>query len=338
MGNRSLQRRISDNIVFNDADIKILVGISKTDRTTAGSLVVTFNKSLDIIANYGIGTNANIFKKTTSNSISKTFNINEDNNGSGNGLKDEDFPNNFFYLSIFDITSITISQTSNGIWKTELQIFTNFPNLVNYTSSINQSPDFTFLSSLPGITNLDFAVSVTNGWAAGLTSLKNSNLKALTLRSYNSVNPPLMQNLPATLYYFKCTQLEGLQVDLKDYFTGNRVAFVSMGNSAGGPVNRLTYSGGAVFPSVLTENVQAVDYLLYQSTNTPNKLTSDQFSQFIIDMANQVTAVNLTTKRITVQGTSPNTSYTDNTKPIYQTYTAARNYLIGTLGIVITTS
>lgn len=337
-GNRVLQRRRTDAVLFNDADIKISVTVNKSDRTTVGSLIVTFNKSLDIIANYGIGANSKIFKKVTGTSITKSFNINEDNNGAGNGSNLEEFSDNFFYLSAFDVTSITIGRTSDGIQTTTLQLLTLLPNLLTYVNSIPQSPDFTFLNSVPSVINLDFMAGTQNTWNNGYASLKNSNLKALVVRGYNGANTPLINNLPNSLYYFRCVQLEGLQVDLKDFFTGNRVGFVSIGASIGGPVNRISYSGGAVFPSVLTESVQSVDYILYQSSNVPNKITGDEFAQWLIDFANQVTAINLATKRITVQGTSPNTSYTDNSKPLFKTYTAARNHVVNTLGIILTTA
>lgn len=341
-GKRVLQKRNSaQQVVFNDADIVLGIGINKADRTTVGSVTVTFDQNIDIFSNWQYGANTNLFKENlASMSVTKNLNINEDNNGAGNGSNAENVQS-FFYLkgNLDLVNKITISQSSNGIQSTGLLIFTPFANLKELINNIPQSMNWLFLDSLPSVEYLTFVNNVTG--MSNLLSLKNSNLKALQLSGYNLNNiNSLIQNLPTNLYYFRINGFISAEVELSEYFTGNRVGFVNSTLNGGNStqyLRKITYAGGAIFPSILTEGKVKVDYIFRQLNNAPdaNKLTATECARFIVDLANQVTAVNLTQKRINFGGIVPDSAYVDNSKPLYKTYSAAENYVKNTLGITI---
>lgn len=162
------------------------------------------------------------------------------------------------------------------------------------------------------------------------------NLPSLTRLFVNLTFDTAVSNeFSATSNFPKLRQLSGLIIglDLKDFWNGNpnRMS-VNMGNYTGTSV---TYTGGAIFPSVISDaDGFSIDYIYNQEANTTTKLTGTAFSKFIVDMANQVTSVTSTQKRIRAIGSSPDTSYTDNSQPYYKTYNTALAYL-NSLGVNI---
>lgn len=342
-GKRVIQKRTPSQLMtFHDYDISIGWTINKADRTTVGNVTVTFDVNLDIFSNWQYGVNSNLFKENlNSMSVTKNLNINEDNNGEGNGGTYE-LISSFFYLkgSLDLVNKMTISQSSNGIQSATLRIFTLFANLKELVNNIPQTFDWIFLDSLPSIEYLTFSNNA-NSTQSNLLSLKNSNIKALQINGYNGFSQnSLIKNLPTNLYYLRITGLVTTDVELSEYFTGNRVGFVnSLSNSTNTFqfLRKITYVGGAIFPSVLTEGKIKVDYIFRQSNfaAASNKLTETECARFIVDLANQVTAVNLTQKRINFGGIVPDSAYVDNSKPLYKTYADAENYVKNTLGITI---
>lgn len=345
---RVLQTRQVDTVVFNNPDIiidyEINTPISNRDKT--GDLIITFNKSLDwIVGNYSIGENYKIFKKVTSvNSISKVTKTLADNNGGGNGSNVEVFLNNYIYLSTTTgITSIQISNgAGGGINKFTLKLKTNFPDLTDYISMIPQASDFGFLDALPLIKVLYFRMTAGAGSTfINLLSLKNSNIEVLSLVSYNGENPSnLLNSLPHNLYYLTTTQMPVYTPEISEFFNGNpnRVGLVFEGVQG---ILKVKYDGNCVFPSVLNDSIYFKSLFIFsiQRPNLPEyiyKITPDQVSKFIVEFANQVTAVNVTNKKIAFMNHTANTSYTDLSQPIYTTYASALTYITVTLGVTVT--
>lgn len=342
-GQRVLQKRNSaQQIIFNDADIVFDFWINTpiANRPNTGDLTFNFNINLDFIAgNFRIGNNANLFKKVENTStISKSTKINDDNNGVGNGSNYEIFTNNTLFVPESQrvlVERLTISQgTIAGIQGYRLRILSNFPNLIYLDTRINQTPDFKFIENLPSINSLDFTTY--NAGIANVNSLRNSNVEYMIFRSYYSLSNAIdmIKNLPPNLYYFQVVQCPVVDLDLKDFFTGKRFGFSASGTQA---LRTTSYSGGGIFPQNIEPKHTAIDYILYIAA-IPNKLSGDDFSRFIVDFANQVKNVTIpiAQRRIRCVGVTPNTSYTDNSQPIYKTYTEALNYITNVLKITVT--
>lgn len=340
---RVLQKRNSaQQVIFNDADIifDFWINTPVANRPNTGDLTFNFNVNLDfIVVNFRIGNNTNLLKKVESSStISKSTKINDDNNGAGNGSNYEMFTNNTLFLPESQrnlIEKLTISQGSvAGIQGYTLRVLSYFPNLIYLDTRINQTPDFKFLENLPSIKSLDFSTSHVG--IANVTLLKNSNVEFMIFRNYYSSSNAIdmIKNLPPNLYYFQVVQCPVVDLDLKDFFIGKRFGFSASGAQA---LRTTTYSGGGIFPQNIEPKHTAIDYILYIAAIT-NKLSGDDFARFIVDFANQVQSVTIpiSQRRIRCIGVAPNTSYTDNTQPLYKTYTAALNYITTTLGITVT--
>lgn len=325
LGNRVIQKRTpSDQIYFANTDIQLSFTVNITDRNTAGNLILTFDKTLDyIVGSYQIGDNSKLFKRVNStNSIAKNVNINQDNNGAGNGSNFETFSSNRFHLSkIDDITSLTVSQTGTGIQSIGLSILSVFPSLVTYVSNISQTPNFAFLANIPQILNLNFQLG-TGAWS-NLGVLASSNLKSLILIGYNTYTPDIFTNLPDSLYYLSITQMTSLTVDLANFFKPNKYR-IGISLSI---INKVMYTGGASFPKMITDSPDSkIDYLVYQTSSVVYKLSSDHAAQFLIDFANQVDSVVLqipANKKIRMSGTTEPTSYPG--------YAAAKSKITGSV-------
>lgn len=162
------------------------------------------------------------------------------------------------------------------------------------------------------------------------------NLPSLTRLFVNlTFDTAISDDFRSNTNFPKLRQLSGLitGLDLKDFWNGNpnRMS-VNMGNYTGTSV---TYTGGAIFPAVISDaDGFSIDYIYNQEVNTATKLTGTAFSKFIVDMANKVTSVTSAHKRIRAIGSSPDPSYTDNSKPYYKTYNTALAHL-NSLGINI---
>lgn len=340
-GSRVLQTKKGNNVCFSDEDIvfNLWINTNVNNRPNTGDLTINFNTTLDyIIGIFNIGDNINLFKKVdNTSSISKSTKTNDDNNGPGNGINIENFNSNRIFLpkhQLDNIIKLSVSQgTVEGIQGIAILKISNLLNLKYLEINISQTPNFSFLENLPNISSLNF--KTTPGNLTNQTYLFNSNIRYFIFSGYNtySTKTTLIDYLPTELYYFKITQSTSMVLDLKDYYTGYRIG---LNISSFQSVNTVSYTGGAVFPSVISPKEQSIDYIL-NTMNIPNKLSGDAFAQFLIDFANQVTSCTLpsSSKKIRCYGVTPNTSYTDTSQPIYQTYTDALAYVTGTLGITV---
>ncbi|PZU91639.1 MAG: hypothetical protein DI529_00285 [Chryseobacterium sp.] len=339
LGSKVFQKRNYNNALIRSYNtIGVNCTVNATDRSAVGSLVVTFNKPLSsIIGNYGIGANANSFKILNNvNSISKSFATNVDNNGAGNGSNYETFSNNILLSETAGITSITISQSGTGFQSASISLGEEFSDLVTYSITIPQAPNFSFLANIPLIKVLNFGIST--GTFSNLQILSSSNLKALIMAGYNTTQPALLGNLPSSLYYLKIDQMTGYQIDLKNYFTGNRIG-LNVGQVG---VGGLSYSGGASFPKIIADSPDyKIDYILFQN-NVYSKLTSNEAAQFLLDFANQVEQVTLqipASRKIRLIGTTEPLDSVTTLDPTHTitTYGAAKTK-IQSLGISLTFS
>ena len=335
---RVLQKRNALNsVIFNDYDILFVTGWNSSTPSKIGTITITFNTNLNIISNWQVGSNLNLFKKTNNNSISKNFNAGEDNNDNYTGNFGS-FNNCLYFdeAQRASVTAITITQSSNGFQGTSVSIRKNFPNLVSYNNDIGQSPNFSFLNNIGNIVVLNLKISISS--FSNLPVLASSNIKALILRGYNTTQPDLLKNLPLSLYYLEITQMTSFVVDLAQYFTGTRIAInFSTAQSVAG----VTYSGGASFPSAIADTPEYRITSLYNQTNI--RLTGNNLSRFIVDFANQVKTVNLgnsVAKKMKFTGASPDTSYEDLNQPLFTTYLTALDFItkstaLGGLGVAI---
>ncbi|WP_027383049.1 hypothetical protein [Epilithonimonas caeni] len=338
MDNRVLQSRTAQNtIVFNSPDISIGVNINSTDRSNVGSLTVAFNKDIHAKVNWNIGDNATIFKPYFTNTIVKSFAINIDNNGAGDGSISQSFNNYFFIEDVSGVTSMAIS-TGAGIQSIHFQLFTNMPELSTFVNNVPTVPNFAFLDNMRNIKSLDMKISVSA--FSNLYSLRDSNLRSLFLKGYNSTQPDLLANLPNSLYYLEITQMTDFIVNLPDYFTGTRIA---INFSSTQSIKSITYVGNSIFPSVIADTldyrIPSTGYLYNQMNG---RLTGTNLSKFLIDFANQVTAVNLgnpLAKKMKFTGSTYDSEYVDpdSTKAI-RTAVDAINKMTGTLGISLSFS
>lgn len=332
IGNRVLQSRTDQStIAFNNPDISIGLNINSNDRPNVGDFTITFNKDINAKVNWNIGTNANIFRSYSSSSIVKPFATNIDNNGAGNGSNAQSFNNYLFIDDVAGITSISLS-TGAGTQSIHFQVFSNMPEVTSFVSNMAIVPNFAFLDYMQSIKNLNMIVSISP--FSNLTSLKNSNLTSLILNGYNTTQPDLLDNLPASLYYLEIGQMTSYTLDLKNYFTGTRIAigFKSVGT--------VSYSGGAHFPQVIADTPQYRISHIYSQTNA--KLNGTDLSRFLVDFANRVEAVNLgnsTARKMKFTGANYDSAYVDSdtTKTIRTVQDAITKIREG-LGITISFS
>lgn len=349
-GSRVLQKRNSaQNVIFNDADIMMDININTAvaNRPNTGDLIIDFNTPITwICGNFRIGANANLIKKVeNTNIIQKSTKTNDDNNGPGNSAGSEVYYNNSIFIpynSVNNITELTISQQSGsgivaGIQAIIFYVFTTFTNLSKLSSTVAISPNFNFLEKTPNLKQLSINIS-SAPYSNGIF-LKNSSIQVLILRGYNTLSTiTFINSLSSTLKYLSVTQLANLDLDLAVIFSGN-LQGVNLSNAA--PVRSIDYNGGAIFPPVINpiDNFTQ-DYIFYKaksSNNSDLSFTPDKVSRFLVDFANQVTVCNLPTaaKRIRLVDCPPNTSYTDNSQPLFKTYTSALNHITTTLGITV---
>lgn len=332
---RILQKRdYLDRIIFSDTDIVLGVGVNQANRDTVGNVVLTFNKAVNARATWQIGNNSKTIRTYNSATITKQLATNIDNNGAGNGANAEAFTNFIYIIDKSGITSLSITSTGTGVVTSSLSILSELPELTSITFGIASNPAFSILANIPLVRYLDMMINVAN--FSGLAILSNSNLVALALRGYNTTQPALLANLPASLYSLEITQMTEFVIDLKDYFTGNRI---SLNLSTVQSVKTINYTGGALFPSIIADtSLFRISYIIQI---LGGRLTGSSLSRFIVDFANQVTQVNLgntVAKRMRFQGSTADTAYTDNTQPIYQTYTSALNFItrsVATGGLAI---
>jgi len=332
---RIIQSRNANNVLFSDHDMYINIGINQVDRENTGDVIVTFDKQISlIVANWHYGNNAKKFTEyRNTKSFSKVTKINSDDNGTGNGINYQVFPGYIYISEINSIESMTVSSNGTGIQNVGVKIPVKLPNLKTYSCTIPQNPDWSFLDAMEGVVNLQFQTS-TVGWS-NMSSLTNSNLVSLIYSGYNTSSIDLVSVIPPSLIYLRVTQMTSQVIDIGRYFNGARLGLSFSGNQS---LKQATYSGGAIFPSVMNDHPDyKIDYI-FQILNLLSglKMTPDEVSRFLVDFANQVTACNLTNKRIRFGGHTANTSYTDSTQPLFTTYASALAHITGTLGITVT--
>jgi|GEM_PF-5048787 len=332
-GNRVLQVRTKGDRVFTNYDFTFRSSFPGS--VVSGTVTLTImGSSQKTIVVWGIGGNADIFKsQTTPSSFVKDFTSGADNNGTL--VSNSYYDNYVFFEDLEKVTGISITSSNSNLYSAiSLGFLNKMPNLKQVNLSNDRVSNFATLFTHPTLERITLSLDPSGGAAINLRNAIATApaLKWLTTNGYNTNLTAIVDVLPASVKYYRWSTFPNLAIDLKDYFNGNRVGLHASYEG------KLSYSGGAIFPSVLSEDSgQEIPYILYQNSQVSRKLTSDEFSQFIIDMANQVTSVTLANKRIYVSGTTPNTSYTDSSQPTYTTYTAARNRLVA-LGITITTS
>lgn len=350
-GSRVLQKRNStQNVTFNDADIMvdIRVNTAAANRPNTGDLIINFNTPITwICGNFRIGDNANLIKKVeNTNIIQKSTKTNDDKNGPGNGSNAEFYNNNSIFIpysSINSITELTISQQSGngivaGIQLIYFYVFTTFTNLSKLSSTVAINPNFSFLEKTPNLRQL--SVNIFHDAFSNGIFLKNSSVHVLILRGANLVSTSTFINsLPSTLKYLSVTQLTNVDLDLAVVFNGN-LQGLNLSNLT--PVKSIDYNGGAIFPTIINpiDNFTQ-DYIFYKAKSTGSSnlgFTPDKVSRFLVDFANQVTVCNLPNiaNRIRLVDCPPNTSYTDNSQPLFKTYANALNHITSTLGITVT--
>ena len=169
-----------------------------------------------------------------------------------------------------------------------------------YVSNINfvqtNLPNLEVLITDQGVTNVDF--------------IANTNIKV-----YGQVNAQ------STTGY--------LSLDLATILTGKLHQFFVV------RVASLSYSGGGIFPSVITPTEYYTGNVIFQfppTTVTTIDITS--LNKLILDFANQVTTVTIINP-LMLTGRTPTNAYTDNSQPTYKTVAAALTYMRNVLGITI---
>lgn len=326
---RIIQKRYKDKLSYNDADFRMELEIQAAAGTVIGDFEISVSNTQVMWSSWNIGTNANRIKvHEDTNTMIKTFRSGVDGNG--------DFGNN--YINFLTVGSVYFSDLNfntmrikggTGLkqykWLSTDKTFTNVEYLYN---TLNLHGSFVYVTYFPNLKYLEHYYS-----AQGTSDdnyLLTTKLEVLKLGATDIDYSGLFSKFPPTLKYFHCLGRFGVAgFDLSNYFTGNRIG-VSINCRV------LTYSGGAIFPSILEDSLYgAAEYIVYQQSNIATKLTSDMVSRFIVDFANQVTACNLRNKRMRFQGSTPNTSYTDNSQPLFTTYASALAHITNTLGITV---
>lgn len=152
-------------------------------------------------------------------------------------------------------------------------------------------------------------------------------------------------NVEVIHWVFRNTSLTPTNIiDLSSFFRGTAKQ-VKIYSGLAGAWLFIKYEGGAVFPSVIEFTEPIINQSGYTQTgilhinSVSNFIPMDpnDVSRFIVDFANQVTAVNLPAeqKRIVIPNSPANTSYTDPTQPLFTTYTDALAHITGTLGVTV---
>lgn len=192
-----------------------------------------------------------------------------------------------------------------------------------YTFDIRQ--DFTFFPSLQWYEG---------GWNAGLATL--TTLKRLVTNLPQSLENTLTGLLSSGFFGLKHLEIYTLNFDVKYFFNGqNRMSINFLGTSP----NEFRYSGGGIFPSTISDDADVptvIHILSYNRAYNGTPPDSNSVSRFIVDFANQVNSVTGVKKYIRFSKSPPNTSYTDNSQPLFKNYSSALNHITTTLGITVT--
>ncbi|MFW2137091.1 hypothetical protein ACK2M7_12570 [Chryseobacterium sp. TY4] len=340
-GKRVLQKRNSaQKVIFNDADIIMSVGYSVNLATRTMSIV--FDKKVDAFFRFNNGLNAErILEFFDSDKITKNLNPNEDGNGD---VQNPAVPNiNFFkdcHIFLRDksqVNKITTSSNNGNIWAFNevIKFSDGWNNLTEIDASNFAEIGQIFIQNLPRLKILKLKLNRANSTGLSgdnfpLNSLNSNSLQYLYFSSAGGITN-ITALLPTSLRYLSIIgYYRNVNIDLKNFYTGNRIG-LSMSNGF-----KASYSGGAIFPATISDDSDyPIDYILYLGSSIDNKITGDEFSRFILDFANQVKSVTTVQKRIRCVGVTANTSYTDNSQPLYKTYTAALNYITTTLGVTV---
>lgn len=337
-GKRVLHSRSGNNIVWNDPDIVLNININVD--ASGKSITHDFGANTNIYVRYGFGEHiGDVRAYLNTNSFSKDLDSGVDGNPVYTGLEPI-WRNNYIYIEDPDlIEQLTLTSSVSNTMQ-HLNFISVFPNLKKLDYGTNVSSGFSSFPYALNLPNLEYLrCRPSNGpsgegfyadWGA-FTNLKWAHLTHGP--SIVGFNP--FEGLPPNLYYMRFYFLSAWEMDLADYFTGNRIGvYVQPQNNVS--EHRLKYSGGAVFPSVISEDpLYPIDYIVYQTDKVHYKVQGDELSQFIIDFANQVTSVTTLQKRIRFAGSTPNTSYSDPSQSLFTTYSEALAHITETLGVTV---
>ncbi|MGV4413884.1 hypothetical protein [Chryseobacterium sp. T1] len=275
-----------------------------------------------------------------------------DGNGSSIGDTYASFQVNIYLSNPEDINTLIFSTNSNNnrfnFYQPYSKIskrFTNLTKVVLGTNSLNLChylANTQYINPLGNLKRLESYGTLPNGGVFNQDTLRDINplLEYLILhRVYLGSNTvDTMPFIPPSVRYLSHVALGNSNVKIEQYFNSATRMGLSHGNTFSG-YGHTSYNGGASFPEHITETVDCpVPYILQLSLTNYNitTLTPDMVSRFLVDFANQVKSVTLANKRIRLQGLSANTSYTDNTQPLFKTYASALNHITSTLGITVT--
>lgn len=330
---RVIDVRDISKITFRDFDVKFTISVNNLSRDVGNSIGIGTNSLHRGAAVFNLGSNANRYVNFNANNVVKNININEDENGPGNGSNYEVFENNFIFFENPEAVkelNFTGAKGDNSV--SAFEINKSLKNLQKIKAQRAILPHFKFLEFTQQIKSIEWALN-TNP-PTGVSHLKDSGVVWLKFSGYNTLGGSnFLYALPNDLYYFNFNYISSLathSINLADFFTGKRVGLSCA------TINKLTYSGGAVFPSVLTELPgMEVDYILYHSNSVPNKLSAQETSRFLVDFANQVQQVNLVSKNIRLIGGSVDVNYSDNTQLFFKNYTEAINYITTVLKVTV---
>lgn len=222
-------------------------------------------------------------------------------------------------VTTFAITWKNGNGNFNGVKFTKsfpaLKTFSAYYNIRSLFANIDNTQNPNFLPSL---------YSFQGGYSTVLKSLPALKIVYLNMTFNSAINEDFSKGFPVL------RQLKGLMngLDLKCFWNGNpnRMS-VNMDNFTG---TTWTYSGGASFPSVFSDDPQfQIDYILNQGADS-GKLTGVALSRFYVDFANGVDAVTSVYKRFRLIGSSHD--------PSYPGVEAAITKITKILGITIQTS
>ena len=290
-------------------------------------------------------------REYTGNRIDKNINRGIDGNSKTAPFNETGFYFNKLYLSEIDRESITrlAFEAGSNIYIVSCTLNSPFPNLkifeqvvptrANFTVNIDTVSPGKFPESLatnaPNLEKLSIRSSTSSSaeWT-GLPLLTSLKYLRLHLTPQNN-NFNIFSHLPPNIYYFRSYFLSGITMELSEYYTGNRVGlYLEPQNNVS--THKLTYTGKAIFPSVISEDPNyPIDYIYFSTNNIKQKLTPTEVSKFLMDFANQVTSVTTSQKIIRMVGMTPNTSYEDLSQPLFTTYASALAHITGTLKVTV---
>ena len=287
-------------------------------------------------------------REYTGLTISKNVNRGVDGNDKTNPINGSNYYTNRLYLTDEDRNSITkiTFECATSIFISNIYFADYFPNLREieqlYPSRVNGIISFgdgVFCQSLAEfVPNLEKLV-VRSGTGSNDTW---NDLPLLTsLKYFRSHYAPsradfnIFTHLPPNLYYFRIYFIREMTMELSEYYTGNRVGLYLEAQN-GISTHKLTYTGKAIFPSVISEDANyPIDYIYHSTSNINQKLTPTEVSKFLMDFANQVTAVTTSQKRIRLTGMVADELYEDLSQSLFTTYASALAHITGTLGVTV---